>query len=118
MVANNNLAYMYAEEETNLDNALQMAQTAKMASPDDGDVNDTLGWVFYKKGMPDQAISALQHAVEVKPSNPLYHYHLGLAYIKAGQAPQARMALERAVSLGGFPEVAAAKKALAGLGSH
>ncbi len=90
VVANNNLAYMYAEEETNLDMALQMAQTAKIASPDDADVNDTLGWVYYKKGMPDQAISALQHAIQVKPTNPLYHFHLAMAYVRAGQRPQAR----------------------------
>lgn len=115
VVANNNLAYMYAEEEKELDVALQMAQAAKAARPDDPDVNDTLGWVFYKKGMPAQAVGPLLQSIRTQPANPLYHYHLGLVYLRAGDRDKAKASLERALSLGYFPEAAAARKALEGI---
>ena len=50
-VAANNLAYIYAEEGTNLDMALQLATDAKQGLPDNPDVDDTLGWIYYKKDM-------------------------------------------------------------------
>jgi Tfp pilus assembly protein PilF len=115
VVANNNLAYRYAEEGTDLDMALQMAQAAKAGAPDDPDVNDTLGWVYYKKNMPAQAIGPLLQSIRINPNNPLYHYHLGLAYQKNGERAKAITALDRAVSLGEFPELAAAKRALESL---
>ena len=115
VVANNNLAYIYAEEGKDLDMALQMAQAAKAASPEDPDVSDTLGWVYYKKDMATQAIGPLLQSIRVNPNNPLYHYHLGLAYQKNGERAKAITALERAVQLGNFPELDAAKRALENL---
>ena len=46
VVAANNLAFMHAEAGTDLDIALQLAQTAISAFPDEPDFNDTLGWVY------------------------------------------------------------------------
>ena len=46
---NNNLAWIYAENEGNVDAALPLAETAKEALPDDPSVSDTLGWIYYKK---------------------------------------------------------------------
>jgi tetratricopeptide (TPR) repeat protein len=112
VVANNNLAYLYADEGKDLDMALQMAQAAKAASPDDPDVNDTLGWVYYKKDMAVQAIGPLLQSTRINPEKPIYHYHLGLAYAKAGERANARASLERALALGNFPEADAARRAL------
>ncbi len=50
-VAANNLAWIYAESGANLDVALQLAQTAKAGLPDSPEVDDTLGWVYYKKDL-------------------------------------------------------------------
>ncbi len=115
VVANNNLAYMYAEDNAELDIALQLAQTAKAASPDDPDVNDTLGWVFYKKGMATQAVGPLLQAIRTQPANPVYHYHLGLVYLQSGDRSKAKASLEHALSMGYFAEAAAARKALEGI---
>jgi tetratricopeptide (TPR) repeat protein len=112
VVANNNLAYIYAEEGKDLDMALQMAQAAKAASPDDPDVNDTLGWVYYKKDMPAQAIGPLLQSTRINPNKPVYHYHLGLAYQKSGEKDKARASIERALSLGEFADADAARKVL------
>jgi Flp pilus assembly protein TadD len=108
---------MDAEEGTNLDVALNRAQTAKAALPDDPDVNDTLGWVYVKRGLPALAVAPLEQAIQKKPTEPTYHYHLGLAYLKAGDKDRARPALERALRLSSsFQGAADAKRTLDGLG--
>ena len=50
-VAANNLAWSYAERGERLDRALELAQQAKARLPDVAEVNDTLGWVYYKAGL-------------------------------------------------------------------
>jgi len=47
-VAANNLAWMLAEDDENLDVALQLAQTAKAGLPDESSAADTLGWIYLK----------------------------------------------------------------------
>jgi tetratricopeptide (TPR) repeat protein len=116
-VAANNLAYMDAEAGTNLDIALNRAQIAKAAQPDDPDVNDTLGWVYVRRGLPALAFAPLEVAIQKSPSNPLYHYHLGMAYVAAKDNDRARPALQRALQLNpSFEHAGDAKKALASLG--
>jgi Flp pilus assembly protein TadD len=98
-VAANNLAFIYATRGTNLDDALQLAQTAKQQMPANWEVDDTLGFVFYKKGLPDLAISPLVGCVEKAPKEPTCHYHLGLAYAKIGDKEKAAKSLEKALAL-------------------
>jgi len=96
-IAANNLAWMYAETGENLDRALQLAQAAATSSPDRPEVMDTLGWVYYKKNLPELAIRQFSRCVEKEPGNGAYHHHLALALIQAGQPEQARQSLERAL---------------------
>jgi Flp pilus assembly protein TadD len=98
-VAANNLAWKYAESGENLDAALELAQIAARHLPDNDSVSDTLGWVYYKKGLVGRAITAFQQSVTKAPSNPTNHYHLGLAYLKNGNKAGARQSLERALQL-------------------
>jgi putative PEP-CTERM system TPR-repeat lipoprotein len=98
-VAANNLAWLYAAHGGNLDVALQLAQTAKRKLPDTAEVNDTLGFIYYKKNLPALAIPPLRASAEKDPNNAMYHYHLGLAYARAGDNPQALQSLNRALSL-------------------
>jgi tetratricopeptide (TPR) repeat protein len=115
-VAANNLAYLYAEEGGNLDIALNLAQSAKAASPDDPDVDDTLGWIYYKKNLPALAIEPLRRSVEKDGKNAVYLFHLGMAYLKAGDARSGRSMLERAVAIGlESTDAAEAQRALASL---
>ncbi len=83
-VAANNLAWLYVENGGNLDLALQLAQTAKQGLNESAEVNDTLGFIYYKKNLPTLAIPPLKLSVDKEPNNPMFHYHLGLAYAKAG----------------------------------
>jgi tetratricopeptide (TPR) repeat protein len=98
-VAANNLAYIYAEQGTNLDLALQLATSAKQRLPNDPGVDDTIGWVYYKKGLPSLAVKAFEDSVKKRPDNAETLFHLGLTYAKLGDKAKAREALERALKL-------------------
>lgn len=117
-VAANNLAWMYAEQGTNLDVALQLAQAALAQSPASPEISDTLGWVYYKKGLADLAIPPLEESVAKDPRNAAYRLHLGLAYAKAGKDAKARESLEMALRQNPRVEGAdLAKQAIASLKS-
>ena len=98
-VAANNLAWIYAEHEGNLDVALNLAQTAQRRLPDVAAVNDTLGFIYYKKNLAGLAIAALKVGAEKDPANAQLQYHLGLAYASAGDAARATHAVRRALTL-------------------
>jgi tetratricopeptide (TPR) repeat protein len=115
-VAANNLAWMYATQGGNLDVALQLAQTAKRRLPDNADVNDTLGYIYYKKDLQPQAIAAFKASLEKDAKSAVYHSHLGLAYAKAGDVSNARQHLTTAFKLqANFDGAAEAKKVLESL---
>jgi Flp pilus assembly protein TadD len=97
--AANNLAYIYADENTNIDEALALAQMAKEALPDNPYMADTLGWVYYRKNVYTRAIVYLKEASEKLPNQPVVHYHLGMAYHKNGNADLARKELNKAIEL-------------------
>jgi tetratricopeptide (TPR) repeat protein len=60
----NNLAWILAENlNSELDYALELAQTAKQIMPNEAAVTDTLGWVHYKKGSYKAAEAFLKEAV-------------------------------------------------------
>jgi len=98
-VVANNLAFIYAEEGKNLDVALQLASSAKQQMPDSADVDDTLGWVYYKKDLATLALRPLEESLKKKPDNADILYHLGLTYAKIGEKAKSREALERALKL-------------------
>jgi tetratricopeptide (TPR) repeat protein len=115
-VAANNLAWIYANGNTELESALQLAQTAKRALPNSASVDDTLGWVYYRKGLPSLAIDSLKRCVQTDPNNPTYLYHLGMAYVQNGNRDLARQSLEKALKADRpFGAAADARKALDGL---
>ena len=115
-IAANNLAWMQAESNGNLDVALQLAQTASRGLPDDPFVSDTLGWIYYKKNLANLAIPPLRRSVEKAPDNAVVHFHLGLAYAKTGDTEKARSSLERALKLQpDFPGAEEARRVLSGL---
>jgi tetratricopeptide (TPR) repeat protein len=98
-VAANNLAQLYVDRNENLDVALQLAQTAKAGLPASHEVDDTIGWIYYKKGDGSSAVRSLRQAATAQPENAVYQYHLGAAYALNKDAANARQALERALKL-------------------
>ena len=128
VVAANNLAWLYAEYgKGNLDEAVRLAQGVVQKSPNIAGFTDTLGWVYYKKGLYSAAVEQLQKAVsideaaaqtnKVSPS-PTYHYHLGMALKAKGDKAGSRRELEASLRLSEktpFNDIEEARKALASL---
>jgi tetratricopeptide (TPR) repeat protein len=110
VIAANNLAYLYATSGENLDRALSLAQTAVAQAPDSAAVQDTLGWVYHQKQMPELAIRTFEQSIARDPGNALYHYHLGLAYAKSSDHLRAHRSLETALKL--RPNYTEARQAL------
>lgn len=96
-VAANNLAWIDANSNGNLDMALQLAQAAKARLPNRHEIDDTLGVIYYKKGLSSQAVEALTSSVQKQPDNPAYNYHLALALNQSGNKAEARKHLEKAL---------------------
>jgi tetratricopeptide (TPR) repeat protein len=95
-----NLARLYADHGGSLDGALELAQRAKTGQPDDAGVNDTLGWIYYKKGLYYLAMPPLQAAVATNPQVAKFQFHLGMAYLATGQLAQAHTSLQAALQSG------------------
>jgi tetratricopeptide (TPR) repeat protein len=96
--AANNLAYMMAEEGRDLNTALGYAQTARKNQPENEQIADTLGWVYYKMGSYTLAREQLKFAVSKEPDNAVFQYHLGLIYKQTKQIPEAESALKKAAN--------------------
>ena len=109
VIAANNLAWLYAVDgKGNIDEAVRLAQGVVQKNPNVAGFIDTLGWVYYKKGLHSAAIEQLQKAVtldenaartaNVSPS-ATYHFHLGMALKAKGDNTAARRELEAALKL-------------------
>src|SRR5580658_1113743 len=108
-----NLARLYADHGGSLSDALQLAQRAKAARPDDPLVNDALGWVYYKQGQYRSAIPMLEDVARKNPQVAEFQFHLGMTYLAAGQPAPARDRLQAALTLGlGKDDTRAAQEAL------
>ena len=111
-VALNNLAYMMAETGGDLDQALALAERAKQKLPADINVADTLGWIYIKKNLSDNAVSIFRDLVIKKPDVSTFRYHLGMALYQRGDKSQARKELQTALQLKPAPAEATKIKEL------
>jgi Tfp pilus assembly protein PilF len=93
----NNLAYLLANTNQS-DEALALAQQARELAPGTVEVEDTLGWVLYGRGIYGQAVSYLESAA-TKSADPAIQYHVGLAYLKAGKWQRGRQVLTSALRI-------------------
>ena len=73
----NNLAFLMAENNGDLDQALTMAQRAKQLLPNLPEVSDTLGSIYLRKNLNGDAVDIFKNLVTKVPTSSTYHYHLG-----------------------------------------
>jgi tetratricopeptide (TPR) repeat protein len=107
--AKNDLAWLLADDGTDLERALTLAQEAQQAEPESAEIADTVGYVYFKKGLFNPALEQFKYAVELssrtdddaRPERPEYHYHMGLALKALGRNDEAMPAFERALALDG-----------------
>jgi tetratricopeptide (TPR) repeat protein len=97
-LALNNLAYLNADSGKNLDQAMTFAQRAKQKAPDNPDVSDTLGYVYYQKNLNVEAIRIFRQNVLDHPQNSMFHFHLAMALLKQGDREGARQEAAKALA--------------------
>jgi tetratricopeptide (TPR) repeat protein len=76
----NYIGYTYAEQGIRLDEAMSLIEKALSIKPDSGYIIDSLGWVYFQKGMYDEALKYLEQAASV-PNIPIME-HLGDVYLR------------------------------------
>lgn len=93
VLALNNYSFYLANEGTNLDLALSYAQKAKSKSPGDPMIADTLGFIYLKKNLPQNAASIFTELTSKHPQIALFHVRLATAYLQAGEKGKAKQEL-------------------------
>ena len=86
-----------AETGGDLDDALTKAQRAKQLLPSLFEISDTLGWIYLKKNLADNAIEIFKDLVSKQPSHSTYRYHLAMAYSQKGDKTKALEQLREAL---------------------
>ncbi|MGH7996191.1 MAG: tetratricopeptide repeat protein [Opitutaceae bacterium] len=110
----NNLAYIDAEDFSDLDQAFALAQRARSLQPDEPHVADTLGWVLYLRRQYPWALTLLSESAANLPASPSVQFHLGMTQYMLGMDAPARVSFERALhSSQPFEQAATARERLA-----
>jgi tetratricopeptide (TPR) repeat protein len=114
--ANNDLGYLWADQNKNLEEAEQLVRkalaldrqqrtTGTAVSADSDQDNaayvDSLGWVLFRRGQWSAARAALERAVTLAggKEDPVVWDHLGDVYFRLGERPRAGAAWKRAIAL-------------------
>jgi Flp pilus assembly protein TadD len=95
-IALNNLAFLIADNGGDLEQALSLAQRAKRLFPNSPEVSDTLGMIYLRKNLSDNAIDIFRDLVNKDP-RPTFRLHLGMAFSQKGDKPHALQELEQAL---------------------
>jgi Flp pilus assembly protein TadD len=95
----NNLAYAYAESNEYLNEALKLAKKALKGDPQNAVFLDTLGWIYFKKGVFDESIVYLSSALEIAPRTEVIRSHLVTVYRWIGQEQKALHLLKEGIRL-------------------
>lgn len=103
-LALNNLAFINAESGSNLDQAMTYAERAKKQAPDNPDISDTLGFVYYQKNLNAAALAIFKQVVNEAPQNPTFHLHLAMALSKEGDKQGAREEAQKALKIATLPQ--------------
>lgn len=109
----NNLAYLLVDYKKQPDAALEYAQKARELAPNDPNYADTVGWVYYQKGLYSLAVKNFEAAASNSAAHAVCSYHLAMAYAKLGQRDRGREVLSAALKRDpNLPEASAAKQLL------
>ena len=112
-LALNNLAVLYSEHLGQLDKAYDLAKKAKEAANEQPHINDTLGWILFKRGDYSNALPLLQEGAGKLPDSPEIQFHLGMAHYMLGEEEPARLALQKAAdAVKDFPQKDEARRRL------
>ena len=94
----NNLGYLMLERDQDLPEAAALIEASAKATPDNGNVVDSLGWAQFKLGKVAEAEATLRRAAELSPFSPEVRKHLGEVLLKQGKLDEAADQWERALA--------------------
>ena len=98
--AYNYLGFMWAEHNMHLDEAAEMIKRALQLDPNNGAYLDSLGWLYFRQGKFDQALSDLLRAAQtISHPDPVVFDHIGDTYSKLNKTPQALEYWQKAIAL-------------------
>ncbi|WP_253189286.1 tetratricopeptide repeat protein [Brevundimonas sp. LM2] len=95
----NYLGYLWVDSGTRVAEGAAMIQRAHAADPEDGNIQDSLGWAQYRQGQFDIAVDTLEQAVAKEPANAEINDHLGDAYWQVGRRREAGFQWNRVLTL-------------------
>lgn len=95
----NFLGYMWVDTGRRVDEGAEMLARAHAAAPEDGNIQDSLGWAQYRQGQYETAVVTLEAAVEKEPGNAEINDHLGDAYWQVGRQREAQWQWTRVLTL-------------------
>ena len=90
---------LQAQRAGRLDEADRQWRALAQSHPELGGAHANLGLVHAQAGRHAEAVTALERAVRVSPTQPRFFNELGIAYRGNGQFEKAREAYERALAL-------------------
>ena len=100
--------YLWVDRSLRIEEGAELIARAHAAQPDDGNIQDSLGWAQYRQGRYEAAVETLEAAVAKLPANPEINDHLGDAYWQVGREREAGFQWRRVLSLDADAEQRAA----------
>jgi len=85
----NYLGYLWVDKGLRVQQGADMIARAHALEPDNGNIQDSLGWAQFKQGQFDTAVATLEQAVDKEPANAEINDHLGDAYWRVGRQREA-----------------------------
>jgi len=113
---NRMLAVDYADENRNLDRALELAR-GELQTRQDGYTYDALSWVLFRAGRQKEAEEASAQAIARNTPEPMFLYHAGLIAMAGGRTEEGEERLRRALALNpnfAYPQAEDARRRLTG----
>jgi len=96
----NYLGYMWADRNENLDEAEKLIRRALKLDPGNGSYLDSLGWVLFRKGQYEEALThLLSAAAALETPDPIVWDHIGDTYEKLGKIAEAVLYWQRALQI-------------------
>lgn len=95
----NHLGYLWVDSGRRVEQGAEMIARAHAAQPDDGNIQDSLGWAQYRQGQYEVAVTTLEDAVAKEPANAEINDHLGDAYWQVGRRREAAWQWNRVLTL-------------------
>lgn len=95
----NYLGYLWVDKGLRVEQGAEMIMRAHALDPENGNIQDSLGWAQFKQGQFDTAVATLEEAVDKEPANAEINDHLGDAYWRVGREREARWLWSRVLTL-------------------